>query len=86
MRTTGTVKVFYSAKGYGFLQADSGGPNDIFVHASEIPPGVRLGYGQRVTFEIGTNLRGLVARRIQPIEEREGIGDLEQTLKGGNTR
>lgn len=50
---TGTVKFFNSAKGYGFIQQDGGGP-DVFVHISAIE---RSGLdtvveGQKVTFDV----------------------------------
>jgi cold shock protein len=50
---TGTVKWFNSAKGYGFIQPDSGGA-DAFVHISAVErAGLDgLNEGQRVQFDI----------------------------------
>lgn len=42
--TTGTVKWFNSAKGFGFIQPDNGGP-DAFVHISAVE---RSGLGELV--------------------------------------
>ena len=49
----GTVKWFNTQKGYGFIQADAGGP-DIFVHISAVErAGMRgLNEGQKVSYEI----------------------------------
>ena len=49
----GTVKWFNSAKGYGFIQPDSGGA-DAFVHISAVErAGLDgLNEGQRVQFDI----------------------------------
>ena len=33
---TGTVKWFNSQKGYGFIQPESGGGKDVFVHISAV--------------------------------------------------
>ena len=50
---TGTVKWFNAAKGYGFIQPDSGGP-DAFVHISAVErAGLdELREGERVQYEL----------------------------------
>ena len=50
---TGTVKWFNSAKGYGFIQPDAGGP-DVFVHISAVErAGLNaLQDGQKITYEL----------------------------------
>jgi cold shock protein len=50
---TGTVKWFNSQKGFGFIQADQGGP-DVFVHISAVErAGLRdLNEGQKVSYEL----------------------------------
>jgi CspA family cold shock protein len=51
--TTGTVKFYNSAKGYGFIQPDDGG-KDVFVHVTALErAGMRdLVEGQKVSFDI----------------------------------
>ena len=58
MRTTGTVKWFNDAKGFGFITPDGGG-EDLFAHFSAINmPGFKtLKEGQKVSFEIVTDKR-----------------------------
>ena len=50
---TGTVKWFYTTKGYGFIAPDSGEP-DVFVHISAVQRAGLAGLndGQKVTFEL----------------------------------
>ncbi|WP_280821841.1 cold-shock protein [Pseudaminobacter soli (ex Li et al. 2025)] len=50
---TGTVKFFNSAKGFGFIAPDEGGP-DVFVHISAVErAGMRtLVEGQKLSFEV----------------------------------
>jgi len=50
---TGTVKWFNGAKGYGFIQPDSGG-KDVFVHISAVERSGLNGLheGQKITYEI----------------------------------
>ena len=56
--TTGTVKFYNAAKGYGFIQPDDGG-KDVFVHVSALArAGMRdLAEGQKVSFDIEVDQR-----------------------------
>lgn len=60
--TTGTVKFFNEAKGYGFIAPDGGG-NDAFVHISSVEnSGMRtLRENQRVSYELAPDRRGKMA-------------------------
>jgi CspA family cold shock protein len=59
MRTSGTVKFFNSAKGFGFITPDEGG-KDLFVHATAVEAaGMRaLNQGDRVSFELEDDRKG----------------------------
>jgi CspA family cold shock protein len=65
-RTTGTVKWFNGAKGYGFLAREGG--EDVFVHFSAIQgDGYRsLTEGQKVEFSIVQGPKGLQAADVIP--------------------
>ena len=56
---TGTVKLFNTTKGFGFISPEGGG-KDVFVHATAVEQaGMRsLSEGQRVTFDIQPDARG----------------------------
>ena len=60
----GTVKWFNAAKGYGFIQRQSG--EDVFVHFSAIQAdGYKtLNEGQAVEFEVKQGPKGLQAERV----------------------
>lgn len=60
----GIVKWFSDKKGYGFIEQENG--NDIFVHHSSIEmQGFRtLAEGERVSFEIEENDRGVAAKNV----------------------
>ena len=61
----GKVKWFNDAKGYGFIEQDSG--DDVFVHFSSITmDGFKtLAEGQAVEFEIKNGDKGLHAANVQ---------------------
>jgi CspA family cold shock protein len=62
---TGTVKWFNEAKGFGFLEQASGGP-DVFAHFSAITgSGFKtLTEGQKVEFTVTTGAKGPQAENI----------------------
>jgi CspA family cold shock protein len=65
--STGTVKWFNEAKGFGFITNDDGGP-DIFVHHRQIQgKGFKsLAEGQRVEFDVVDGPKGLSANNVRP--------------------
>ena len=65
MRSTGTVKWFNDAKGFGFITPDNGS-KDCFVHHSAIQmQGFKtLAEGERVEFEIVQGQKGPAAEQV----------------------
>ena len=64
--TTGTVKWFNSAKGFGFIEPTDGG-DDVFAHYSEIEmEGYKtLTEGQRVEYNLESGDKGPKAAKIR---------------------
>ena len=69
MRTTGTVKWFNDAKGFGFISPE-GEDTDCFVHYSAIQAdGFRtLAEGDKVEFDIVDGPKGPAAENVQRAE------------------
>ena len=66
MSSSGTVKWFNNAKGFGFIEPETGG-DDVFVHYSAIKSeGYRtLNEGQAVEFEAEQGPKGYHAIEVQ---------------------
>ena len=69
MRTTGTVKWFNDAKGFGFIGRE-GGP-DVFVHFTAIEStGFKsLAEGDQVEFEVVQGQKGPQAANVRKVGE-----------------
>lgn len=67
--TTGTVKWFNAKKGFGFIAPDEG-DKDVFVHITAVhEAGLQgLDEGQKVTFEIQNDEKGLKAVNLSSDE------------------
>jgi len=67
MREKGTVKWFNAAKGFGFIQRESG--EDVFVHFSAIQSNgyKSLDEGARVEFEVTSVPKGLQASNVETV-------------------
>ncbi len=66
--TTGTVKFFNAAKGFGFITPNDG-TKDVFVHISAVE-GSDLGHltdGQKVSFDVQQDTRGPKAVNLQAV-------------------
>jgi len=66
--TTGTVKWFNDAKGFGFISQDDGG-KDVFVHFSALSgSGFKsLAEGQKVQFDVTDGAKGPQASNVETI-------------------
>ncbi len=61
----GKVKMFNTARGFGFITGDDG--KDVYVHTSAIEGGVVLAVGDVVEYEVETGERGLRAKGVKKV-------------------
>ena len=68
MATTGTVKFFNCAKGFGFIAPDGGG-KDVFVHATALEAaGMHsLSEGEKVSFDTQPDQKGSKAVNLKSV-------------------
>ena len=88
--STGQVKWFNNAKGFGFILPDDGG-DDLFAHYSAIGmEGYKtLKAGQLVSFETQEGPKGLHATNIKPLsdppkEQAEPVASAENDAETGD--
>jgi CspA family cold shock protein len=62
--TTGTVKFFNNAKGFGFIVPDDGG-KDVFVHKNDLIDDINE--GDKVSYDVAEGRKGLNAVEVKVI-------------------
>jgi cold shock protein len=66
--STGTVKWFNDAKGFGFITQDDGGEDVFCHHTAIVAEGFRtLAEGQKVSFDVTRGPKGLQAQNVKPV-------------------
>lgn len=61
----GKVKMFNTARGFGFITGEDS--KDVYVHTSAIEGGAALAPGDAVEYEVETSERGLRAKGVKKI-------------------
>lgn len=61
----GKVKMFNSARGFGFITGDDG--KDVYVHSTAVEGGATLAVGDTVEYEVEQGERGPRAKNVKKI-------------------
>jgi CspA family cold shock protein len=61
----GKVKMFNTARGFGFITGDDG--KDVYVHTSAIEGGAVLAVGDEVEYDVESGERGLRAKNVKKV-------------------
>ncbi|NYZ77571.1 cold shock domain-containing protein [Candidatus Micrarchaeota archaeon] len=61
----GKVKMFNSARSFGFITGDDG--KDVYVHTSAVEGGAALAPGEAVEYEIESSERGPRAKGVKKV-------------------
>jgi len=61
----GKVKMFNSARSFGFITGEDG--KDVYVHTSAIEGGAALAVGDTVEYEVETGERGPRAKNVRKV-------------------
>ncbi len=61
----GKVKMFNSARGFGFITGEDG--KDVFVHTSAIEGGAMLNVGDEVEYEVEQGDKGPKAKNVRRV-------------------
>ncbi|OIO27705.1 cold-shock protein [Candidatus Micrarchaeota archaeon CG_4_10_14_0_2_um_filter_60_11] len=61
----GKVKMFNTARGFGFVTGDDG--KDVYVHTSAIEGGATLAPGDAVEYEVEASERGSRAKSLKKL-------------------
>ncbi len=86
MRTHGTIRKWNDARGFGFIDAATGG-DEVFVHISAFPRGIRPVVGDTVSFEIavdGSGRRRATAIQVPHARPVRSVRPRERAQRSGS--